>query len=104
MEDRPLEQPLALWRDHVGAGLRGPRGLAAQSDVARNCLRSRRWCACTHGGGNVDGESNDYDGSKLANGAQYGGKDTVVVTINYRLGLLGFFADPALDGEGHDFG
>jgi para-nitrobenzyl esterase len=51
-----------------------------------------------HGGGNVDGESNDYDGSKLA--AQ---GHTVVVTINYRLGLLGFFANPAIDKEGHLF-
>ena len=31
-----------------------------------------------HGGGNVDGESNDYDGSKLATGGPYG-TDTVVV-------------------------
>src|SRR5205823_7929605 len=54
--------------------------------------------------GNVDGESNDYDGSKLANGDRYGGSDTVVVTINYRLGLLGFLANPALDREGHAFG
>ncbi|HZV07719.1 MAG TPA: carboxylesterase family protein [Gemmataceae bacterium] len=52
-----------------------------------------------HGGGSIDGESNDYDGSKLA--AQ---GNTVVVTINYRLGLLGFFAHPAIDAEGHLFG
>ena len=52
-----------------------------------------------HGGGNVDGESNDYDGSKLASQGQ-----TVVVTLNYRLGLLGWFANPALDSEGHPFG
>ncbi|VFU08630.1 carboxylesterase/lipase family protein [Methylocella tundrae] len=52
-----------------------------------------------HGGGNMDGESNDYDGGKLA--AQ---GHTVVVTINYRLGLLGWFAHPALDAEGHLFG
>jgi para-nitrobenzyl esterase len=52
-----------------------------------------------HGGGNVDGESNDYDGSKLA--AQ---GNIVVVTFNYRLGLLGFFAHPAIDAEGHLFG
>jgi len=51
-----------------------------------------------HGGGNVDGEANDYDGSKLA--AQ--GK-AVVVTFNYRLGLLGWLANPALDAEGHAF-
>jgi para-nitrobenzyl esterase len=43
-----------------------------------------------HGGGFVGGESNDYDPSGLvANGV-------IVVTINYRLGALGFLADPAL--------
>ena len=52
-----------------------------------------------YGGGNVDGESNDYDGSKMANMGH-----TVVVTINYRLNLFGFLAHPALDGEGHLFG
>lgn len=52
-----------------------------------------------HGGGNEDGESSDYDGSKLA--AQ---GHTVVVTINYRLNLMGFLAVPSLDSEGHLFG
>jgi para-nitrobenzyl esterase len=56
-----------------------------------------------HGGGNVDGESNDYDGSKLATGGPLG-SPTVVVTMNYRLGLFGFLAHPALDSEGHPFG
>jgi para-nitrobenzyl esterase len=56
-----------------------------------------------HGGGNVDGASNDYDGSKLATGGPLGSA-TVVVTLNYRLGLLGFLAHPALDDEGHPFG
>jgi para-nitrobenzyl esterase len=51
-----------------------------------------------HGGGNVDGGSNDYDGSKLATQGH-----TVVVTINYRLGLLGFMSHPAIDAEGHHF-
>ena len=55
-----------------------------------------------HGGGLVDGESNDYDASKLAKGGPSG--PTVVVTINYRLGLFGYFAHPALDNEGHNFG
>ena len=38
-----------------------------------------------HGGGHQEGSANDYDGSRLA--AQ---GDVVVVTINYRLGLLGY--------------
>jgi para-nitrobenzyl esterase len=51
-----------------------------------------------HGGGLFDGESNDYDASALVKTGP-----TVVVTINYRLGLLGYLAHPALDAEGHDF-
>src|SRR5262249_10900466 len=34
-----------------------------------------------HGGGNIDGESNDYDGSKLATGGP-NGAETVVVILN----------------------
>jgi para-nitrobenzyl esterase len=52
-----------------------------------------------HGGGNVDGETPDYDGSKLASMGR-----TVVVTMAYRLNLMGFLAHPALDSEGHLFG
>ena len=47
----------------------------------------------------MDGASSDYDASRLAALGQ-----TVVVTINYRLGLLGWLANPALDAEGHPFG
>lgn len=42
-----------------------------------------------HGGGYRLGESQDYDPTKLA------ADGTVVVTINYRLGALGFLAHPA---------
>ncbi len=48
-----------------------------------------------HGGGE-EGESNDFDGSKLALQGR-----TVVVTLNYRLALFGVLAHPALDQEGH---
>ena len=51
-----------------------------------------------HGGGNLDGESNDYDGTKMASEG-----NTVVVTFNYRLNLMGFLAVPSLDNEGHEF-
>jgi para-nitrobenzyl esterase len=55
-----------------------------------------------HGGGLFDGESNDYDPTALVKGGPAG--PTVVVTINYRIGLLGYFGHPVLDAEGHDFG
>jgi para-nitrobenzyl esterase len=55
-----------------------------------------------HGGGLFDGESNDYDASALVKGGP--GGPTVVVTINYRLGLLGYFAHPAIDAEDHHIG
>jgi para-nitrobenzyl esterase len=43
-----------------------------------------------HGGGLVQDGGRNYDGTKLA------AAGTVVVTINYRLGALGFLAHPAL--------
>ena len=49
-----------------------------------------------HGGGNIDGNAADYDPSWLAEGGSTG-KPTVVVTLNYRLGLLGTLSQPALN-------
>ena len=49
-----------------------------------------------HGGGLTQGAGSDFDPTPLVEG---GG--VIVVTINYRLGLLGFLAHPALDHEGH---
>jgi para-nitrobenzyl esterase len=43
-----------------------------------------------HGGGFTEDGGRNYDGSKLA------ADGTIVVTINYRLGALGFLAHPAL--------
>jgi para-nitrobenzyl esterase len=56
-----------------------------------------------HGGGNVDGESNDYNASKLATGGP-DGTPAVVVTINYRLGIFGFFSNSIINAEGHPWG
>lgn len=56
-----------------------------------------------HGGGNVDGESNDYDATKLATGGPHG-TPTVVITINYRLSLFGFLSETHLNAEGHLWG
>lgn len=52
-----------------------------------------------HGGGYVDGESDDYDATKLAKDGKL-----VVVTINYRLNLFGFLSHPALNNGSGNFG
>jgi para-nitrobenzyl esterase len=49
-----------------------------------------------HGGGLTQGAGADFDPTPLV---QRG--DVIVVTFNYRLGLLGFFAEQDLDAEGH---
>ncbi|WP_292648527.1 carboxylesterase family protein [Nocardioides sp.] len=46
-----------------------------------------------HGGGNTTGSSTGYDGSKLAVDG-----DVVVVSVNYRLGAIGWLAHAGLDG------
>jgi len=49
-----------------------------------------------HGGALVVGESDDYNPERLIE------QGVVVVTVNYRLGALGFLAHPALSAEGAD--
>ena len=87
---------------------------AAPTSITEDCLylnvfttaeghNSKPVIVWIHGGGNFDGESNDYDGSKLATGGSIG-TPTVVVTFNYRLNMFGFFSHPAINAEGHRWG
>jgi para-nitrobenzyl esterase len=48
-----------------------------------------------HGGGLINGSSTPYNPELLVK------KGVIVVTMNYRLGFLGFFAQSAIDAEGH---
>ncbi len=52
-----------------------------------------------HGGGFVTGSGREYDGHILAET-----QDVIVVTINYRLGALGFLSHPALGDAAGNFG
>lgn len=48
-----------------------------------------------HGGGNFGGTGNEVDPRRMATGG-----DVVVVTVNYRLGVFGFFGHPGLADSG----
>ena len=48
------------------------------------------------GGGLIMGGSNGYDPSALVKDGE-----VVFVSMNYRLGVFGFFSHPAINGEGH---
>ncbi len=48
-----------------------------------------------HGGGNSQGQKDHYDGSRLA-----ADRNVIVVAIQYRLGVFGWFRHPSLYGEG----
>ena len=58
--------------------------------VSSNDQGGRPVLVWIHGGGLTQDAGRDYDGAKLA------ADGAVVVTINYRLGALGFLAHPAL--------
>jgi para-nitrobenzyl esterase len=51
-----------------------------------------------HGGGLIEGSSTGYLPELLTK------QGVIVVTLNYRLGYLGFFAQSAIDAEGHNNG
>jgi para-nitrobenzyl esterase len=85
-----------------------PAGPFGQASVTEDCLflnvfvpsRSdglRPVMVWIHGGAHVTGESNDYGATRLVEQG-----DVIVVTINYRLGALGFTAHPALTAESPD--
>lgn len=85
----------------------GPRGFYTDPPprTSEDCLYLNVWApeaakpapvmVFLHGGALItgDGGSPRYDGAKLAR------KGVVVVTINYRLGVFGFFSHPELSAE-----
>jgi para-nitrobenzyl esterase len=101
-------QPLGSWsgvRDasqYAASCPQAPSGFAGPGPFSEDCLflnvstptlrrnADRPVLVWIHGGGFTQDASRNYDGSKLA------ATGVVVVTINYRLGALGFLAHPAL--------
>ena len=109
-------RPAARWagiRDasRFGAHCAQNGGSFGQASTAEDCLflnvysparagfpatRRAPVMVWIHGGALVTGLSDSYDPTALV------GQGTVVVTINYRLGALGFLAHPALSAEQGD--
>ena len=95
--NRPAGQPGAILYQPVG-------------DQSEDCLYLNVWAGATqaterrpvllllHGGGYQlgAGSQGNYNGSGLAN------RGAILVTLNYRLGPLGFLAHPALSAESPD--
>lgn len=114
---RPPAAP-AKWNGVRDAGAFGPAcvqtntfGVMAVRATTEDCLylnvfapssdraRLRPVMVWIHGGGLINGRTNDYDPRKLVLDG-----DVVVVSITYRMNVFGYMAHPALDKEGHDFG
>ena len=89
---QPPQQPTGLYSGGMAATSEDCLTLNVWTPAAARKLPVMVWI---HGGALVGGSSSEpmYDGVKLA---QHG---IVVVSINYRLGLLGFLAHPALSAE-----
>jgi len=91
--------PMCPQKPSLLAGSTGPEAPAYVGD--EDCLYLNVWAPANaanlpvmvwiHGGGNTIGSGDGYVGARLATR-----HDVIVVTINYRLGPLGWFAHPAL--------
>ncbi|WP_059015953.1 carboxylesterase family protein [Mycobacterium sp. M26] len=108
--------PALPWqgvRDATKPGLRCPQDTKSDPDYGRatgeDCLNLNVWTpdgatpttprpvmVWIHGGGFLNGSADIYDARWMATQG-----DIVVVTINYRLGTLGFLAHPALSRNGN---
>ncbi len=99
-------QPVARW-DGVRKSTRTPACAQGtnRKDVSEDCLylhvtardgaEDRPVLVWLHGGGFSEGAGFDYDPARMASRG-----DVVVVTVDFRLGLYGFFGAPGLDGSG----
>ncbi|MDX3096193.1 carboxylesterase family protein [Streptomyces sp. ME19-03-3] len=109
--------PAAAWRGVRDATTAAPRCVqmpapgAAAVVGSEDCLylnvttptrspagQKRPVLVWMHGGAFLGGSGSDYDAARLAVRG-----DTVVVTVNYRLGIFGYFGHPAL-GSAPPFG
>ncbi|MEV6911248.1 carboxylesterase family protein [Amycolatopsis sp. NPDC051071] len=112
---RPPRRPDS-WTAVRDASKPGPRcaqgpGLGSAASDAEDCLylnvigpagptrKPRPVMVWVHGGGFTGGAGSDYDFKRLALGG-----DVVVVSVNYRLGVFGFYGHPELGRDSGAFG
>ncbi|MCO1574559.1 carboxylesterase family protein [Crossiella sp. SN42] len=102
-------QPVRPWPDVRDAGKFAPPCRQAVGEIqhsSEDCLHLNvttplrgRWpkpvMVWLHGGGNFGGTGNEVDARRMVTSG-----DVVVVTINYRLGVFGFFGHPGLADSG----
>ena len=81
------------WGGHGGEGHDGDDRDGRGDRHDGRDERGRPVMVWIFGGGLTTGESDDYDPVRLVN------EGAIVVTFNYRLGVLGFLAHPALSAE-----
>jgi len=109
-------QPAESWKGVLATKVFGPRPVQAivfgdmnsrSNGLSEDCLYLNVWTPAKrdtkglpvlvyfYGGGFVAGDASEprYDGASMAK------KGIVVVTVNYRLGIFGFFAHPELSKE-----
>ncbi len=97
---KPLEGNGCLQEASIYAGIQG-EGIVGQEDClyldikapVNNLNRRLPVMFWIHGGGNTSGVKDYYDFSELSREHQ-----VLVVTINYRLGPMGWFTHPAIQG------
>jgi para-nitrobenzyl esterase len=102
-------QPAAGWSGVRDATQFGPSCPQAQTNnpflppgpVSEDCLYLNVYTPAGHGGGRpvlvwIHGGGLVQDGARNYDGTRLAATGTVVVTVNYRLGALGFLAHPAL--------
>ena len=88
--DSPLTEPLTLTEDCLSLNVWTP----THPNTGKAPLPVMVWF---HGGGFTDGASDHaggYDGTALATLG-----NVILISVNYRLGVLGFLANPAFDAE-----
>jgi para-nitrobenzyl esterase len=102
--------PVKPWQDVADATKPGERCAQLQGDKmvgSEDCLfvnvttpkkrpaKALPVMVWFHGGGYIQGAGSDYDAQRMADRG-----DVMVVTVNYRLGVFGYFGLPGLAGSG----